>query len=57
MNENDTTKESGNEVKPKFRVAIGKPVLLPTLKLTAPKGGWNPAIHQTTKKAVGRTKD
>lgn len=38
-------------------VQIGKPKLRPTLKLTAPEGGWNPAIHQKNKKPVGKTKN
>jgi len=43
--------------KPQVTVIFStKPTMRPTLNIIAPEGGWNPAIHQKQKKAVGKTK-
>ena len=43
--------------KPKVTVDIGgEAKLKPTLKLTPPKGGWNPSLHQKPRKPIGKTK-
>ena len=50
--------EAKPEEKPKFTVHLGGGAKLkPTLNVVAPKGGWNPSIHQKEKKPVGKTKN
>jgi len=43
---------------PMFTVNLGGgEKIKPTLNVVAPKGGWNPSIHQKEKKPVGKTKN